>query len=75
MEIPRRQFLHLARGAAALPVVSCLDWAQAYPTGPITMMVPYPPGGDGRDFAQRCRAHEGGARATHERQQGNDAHR
>jgi hypothetical protein len=31
MKLPRRQFLHLAAGAAALPVVSRFAWAQAYP--------------------------------------------
>jgi hypothetical protein len=32
MKLPRRQFLHLAAGAAALPAVSSSAWAQAYPT-------------------------------------------
>jgi hypothetical protein len=32
MKLPRRQFLHLAAGAAALPAVSRVTWAQAYPT-------------------------------------------
>ena len=32
MKLPRRQFLHLAAGAAALPAVSRIAWAQAYPT-------------------------------------------
>jgi tripartite-type tricarboxylate transporter receptor subunit TctC len=46
MKLPhRRQFLHLAAGAAALPAVSHLVWAQAYPTRPITIVVPFPPGG------------------------------
>src|SRR5215472_12221684 len=45
MKLPRRQFLHLAAGAAALPAVSRIAWAQAYPSRPITMMVPFPPGG------------------------------
>jgi hypothetical protein len=34
MKLPRRKFLHLAPGAAALPAVSCFAWAQAYPTRP-----------------------------------------
>jgi hypothetical protein len=34
MEIPRRRFLHLAAGAAALPVVSQTARAQGYPTRP-----------------------------------------
>ena len=32
MKLPRRTFLHLAAGAAALPAVSRFAWAQAYPT-------------------------------------------
>ena len=35
MKLPRRRFLHLAAGAAALPVTSRIAWAQAYPTRPI----------------------------------------
>ena len=45
MKLPRRNFLHLVAGAAALPAVSRVSWAQAYPTRPITMIVPFPPGG------------------------------
>ena len=45
MEIPRRQFLHLAGGAAALPAVSRFAWAQAYPMKRITMIVPFAAGG------------------------------
>jgi tripartite-type tricarboxylate transporter receptor subunit TctC len=45
MNLPRRRFLHLAAGAAALPAVSRMAWAQAYPSRPITMIVPFPPGG------------------------------
>jgi tripartite-type tricarboxylate transporter receptor subunit TctC len=44
MKLPRRQFLHLAAGAAALPAVPRFAWAQAYPTRPITMIVPFAPG-------------------------------
>src|SRR5262245_4037219 len=36
MKLPRRQFLHLAVGAAALPVVSQIARAQAYPTRPVS---------------------------------------
>ena len=35
MKLPRRQFLHLAAGAAALPVASQIAWAQTYPTRPV----------------------------------------
>ena len=41
MKFPRRQFLHLAAGAAALPVASRVAKAQTYPTRPITMIVPF----------------------------------
>ena len=45
MKLPRRQFLHLAAGAAALPAVSRVAWAQAYPTRPVRLIVGVPPGG------------------------------
>jgi hypothetical protein len=45
MKLPRRQFLQLAAGAAALPSVSGATWAQAYPTRPVRIIVGYPPGG------------------------------
>ena len=38
MKLPRRQFLHLAAGAAALPAVSRFAWAQAYPTRPVRLI-------------------------------------
>jgi len=41
----RRKFLHLATGAAALPVVSRVARAQTYPTRPVRIMVGFPPGG------------------------------
>src|SRR5262245_31773700 len=44
MKLPRRKFLHLAAGAAALPGITRFAWAQAYPTRPITVIVGFPPG-------------------------------
>jgi tripartite-type tricarboxylate transporter receptor subunit TctC len=59
MKLPRRQFLHLAAGAAALPAVSRFACAQAYPTRPITIIVPFPAGGPldpvARVLAERIR--------------------
>jgi tripartite-type tricarboxylate transporter receptor subunit TctC len=45
MKLPRRRFLHLAAGAAALPAISRLAWAQAYPTQPVRIIVGVAPGG------------------------------
>jgi tripartite-type tricarboxylate transporter receptor subunit TctC len=45
MKLPRRNFLHLAAGAAALPVVSRFARAQAYPTRPVRIIVPVAPAG------------------------------
>ena len=45
MKLPRRQFLHLAAGAAALPTLSRIARAQAYPTRPVHLIVGYPAGG------------------------------
>ena len=45
MKCPRRNFLRLAAGVAALPALTRIMWAQAYPARPITMVVPFPAGG------------------------------
>ena len=44
MKLPRRRFLHLAASAAALPALPQGAAAQAYPSRPITFIVPFPPG-------------------------------
>ena len=57
MKLPRRKFLHLAAGAAALPTLSRVAWAQTYPTRTLTLLVPFAAGGPsdvaGRVIAQR----------------------
>jgi tripartite-type tricarboxylate transporter receptor subunit TctC len=45
MKFPRRQFLHLAAGAALLPAVSRTAKAQSYPARPVRLIIGYTPGG------------------------------
>src|SRR3979490_2439050 len=45
MTFHRRQFLHMAAGAAALPVISRFAWGQSYPSRPVRLIVGYPAGG------------------------------
>ncbi len=45
MKLQRRQFLHLAAGAAALPAISRFAWAQTYPARPVHLIVGFPAGG------------------------------
>ena len=44
MKLPRRKFLHLAAGAVALPAMSRLAWAQAYPARPVRLIIGVAPG-------------------------------
>jgi tripartite-type tricarboxylate transporter receptor subunit TctC len=52
MKLPRRNFLHLAASAAALPAVSRIAWAQPYPTKPVRWIVGFAPAG-GNDVVAR----------------------
>src|SRR5215510_7928056 len=52
MKLPRRNFLHLAACAAALPAVSRMARAQAYPTRPVRSLVGFPAGGNADTIAR-----------------------
>ena len=52
LKLRRREFLHLASGAAAVPAVSPIAWAQTYPAGAVRLVVGFAAGG-GQDISAR----------------------
>jgi hypothetical protein len=57
MKLPRRKFLHLAAGAAAIPAVTRVARAESYPTKPVRMIVGFTAGG--RTTSSRARSVKG----------------
>jgi tripartite-type tricarboxylate transporter receptor subunit TctC len=63
MKLPRRNFLHLAAGAAVVPAMARSAWGQAYPTRPVKIIVAFAAGGPtdlfARVFAQKLQEQTG----------------
>ena len=59
MKLPRRQFMYLIAGTAVFPTISRIARAQAYPSRPIRLVIPFPPGGAfdavGRPWADKVK--------------------
>jgi len=58
---PRRTFIHLAAGAAVLPAIARTSWAQAYPSRPVRIVVPFRGGSGGAAGPKSSRRRRGAA--------------